>query len=378
MIPDSRFQIRDSIVASAVLIATLSLASRVLGLLRDRALASTFGAGAVLDAYTAAFRIPDLLFNLIGLGALSAAFLPVYMRLRRSDVRSAYAFAATAMTNLVVLLGVLCVVGAIFTHPLIRAMAPGFPPETLALAVTMSRTIFLATFLLSCSTVIGVVLQAEERFTAYAAAPLLYNLGIIVGIIAIVPRAGPIGLAWGVVLGAVGHLGLQWAAVRRAGFRPRWRFHLRDGEFRAAMVLLVPRIMGLASDQFTLVALTAVASTLAAGTLTAFTFANNIQTVPIALVGISFAIAAFPQLAAAAHARDAVTFRERFSATARNILLLTVPAAVLLMTLKAQIVRILLGSGAFDWGDTVQTLRAVEAFGFGLIPAAFIPLLARA
>ena len=376
--PTQRTGASQTIVASAILIAVLSLASRVLGLVRDRALASTFGAGAVLDAYTAAFRIPDLLFNLIGLGALSAAFLPVYMRLRRSDVRSAYTFAATAMSNLVVLLGMLCVVGAVFAHPLIRAMAPGFPPQTLSLAVTMSRTIFLATFLLSCSTVIGVVLQAEERFAAYAAAPLLYNLGIIVGILVFVPRLGPIGLAWGVVLGAMGHVGLQWAAVRRAGFQPRWQFRLWDREFRTAMMLLVPRILGLASDQFALVALTAIASTLAAGTLAAFTFADNIQTVPIALVGIAFAIAAFPQLAAAVHAHDAVAFRERFSATARTILLLIVPAAVLLMTLKAQIVRVLLGSGAFGWNDTVQTLRAVEAFGFGLIPTAFIPLLARA
>lgn len=373
-----RVSASQTIVASAVLIAVLSLASRVLGLIRDRALASTFGAGAVLDAYTAAFRIPDLFFNLLGLGALSAAFLPVYMRLRRNGSEPAYTFAATAMTNFAVLLAILCAAGAVFAHPLIRIMAPGFPPDTLALAVSMSRTIFLATFLLSCSMVIGVVLQAEERFTAYAAAPLLYNLGIIIGILVVVPRTGPMGLAWGVVLGAIGHVGLQWAAVRRVGFRPRWRFRLWDGAFRSAMVLLVPRILGLASDQLTLVALTAVASTLAAGTLTAFTFANNIQTVPIALVGIAFAVAAFPQLAAAAHAHDAVAFRERFSAATRHILLLAVPAAVILMTLKAQVVRVLLGSGAFDWEDTVQTLRAVEAFGFGLVPAALTPLLARA
>lgn len=144
------------------------------------------------------------------------------------------------------------------------------------------------------------------------------------------------------------------------------------------MTLLVPRILGLASDQFQLVMFTAIASTLAHGTLAVFTFANNIQSVPVSLFGISFAVAAFPYFAAAAHDATREKFREQFSVSVRNIALLAFPAIVILIALKAQVVRVLLGAGAFDWDATVRTLGALEVFGVGLFWVMLIPLLARA
>lgn len=362
-----------------MLIAALSLASRILGLLRDRLLASTFGATGTLDAYFAAFRIPDLLFNLLGLGALSAAFLPVYVRLRGRDSASAAVFASRVLSDLAVLLLILCAVGAIAATPLFRALAPGFSPDQLALTVSLGRVMFLGTFLLGASTVAGGILQAERRFLAFASAPIAYNVGIIVGILAFVPSLGAIGLAWGVVLGAALHLAVQWvSAVRVTGERPSWSPSFRDANVRTTFALLVPRILGLASDQAQLLAIAAIASLLPAGSLAVFTFASNIQMVPVALIGVAFAVAAFPQLAAAAQDTDRARFRTSLSSAIREVALLALPSVVLLLTLKAQAVRILLGSGAFDWGDTVRTLRALEAFGLGLFGAMLVPLLARA
>ncbi|MDO8425129.1 MAG: murein biosynthesis integral membrane protein MurJ [bacterium] len=365
-------------VASALLIAALSLASRILGLVRDRILATTFGAGSVLDAYYAAFRIPDFAFNLLGLAALSAAFVPIFIRLRAGGRDRAHRFASQVFTNAAFLLLLCGSIGALAATPLFAAIAPGFSSEQLALTVQVGRILFIATALLGLSSVIGSVLQAEERFFAFAAAPLLYNLGIIGGVLALAPMLGPVGIAWGVVLGAAAHLAMQWVAAARTGLRVQWAPTWRDREVRLLFVNLLPRVASLGAQQVQLLIVAGIASTLAAGSLAVFTFAANIQHVPIALIGIAFAIAAFPRLSSAVAAGDIEQFRQYFSATFRQIALLALPAVVMLLALKAQIVRVLLGAGAFGWEDTVRTLETVEAFGVGLFFAMLIPLLTRA
>lgn len=379
----SRLGTTSSIAASAILIAALGIASRILGLLRDRALASTYGAGPVLDAYQAAFRIPDFVYNLLGLAALSAAFLPTFVRLRSGSPDRAMRFAAKVLTLVAFALAILAALGAVFAEPLYRVLAPGFPPEQLVLTTMFGRVLFPAMLLLGCSAVVGGVLQAEMRFLAFAAAPIAYNLGIIIGILVLAPVVGPIGIAWGVVIGAAAHLAIQWIAARRVGFR--WSvsppmqslFGLRDPDVRATAKQLLPRALALGASQVQLVVIAGIATTLIPGTLAAFSFAVNIQSVPIALIGVAFALAAFPRLAAARTASDASAFRQHFSSAFREILLLAFPATVGLITLKAQGVRVLLGAGAFDWDDTVRTLSALEAFGYGLPFAMLVPLLTR-
>jgi len=367
----------QSLAASAVLIGVLGIASRVLGLLRDRALASAYGAGPVLDAYQAAFRIPDFAYNILGLAALSAAFLPTFVRLRSSDRERAMAFASRVFSVVACALAAVAAFGALAAGPLYRVLAPGFSPEQLALTTALGRVLFPATFFLGCSAVVGGILQAEQRFLAFAAAPIAYNAGIIVGVLALAPAMGPVGIALGVLLGAAAHLMLQWIAASRVGFRFRITFAWGDADVRATARRLLPRALALGASQVQLVVIAAIATTLTAGTLAAFAFAVNIQSVPIALVGVAFALAAFPRLAGAAAAGDGAAFQRHFSAAFRQVALLAFPATVGLLTLKAQGVRVLLGAGAFDWDDTVRTLDALEAFGYGLPFAMFIPLLTR-
>ncbi|MDO8463348.1 MAG: murein biosynthesis integral membrane protein MurJ [bacterium] len=368
----------QSITAVAALIAALSFASRLLGLVRDRVLAGTFGAGEVLDAYYAAFRIPDVVFNLLGLAALSAAFLPIFMRLRQRDRTDAHRFASRVFSNAALLLIVLAAIGALAAGPLFAAIAPGFTAAQLALTASFGRVLFIATILLGLSSVVGGVLQAEERFLAFAAAPLLYNIGIIAGVLLLVPVLGPIGIAWGVVAGAGGHLVLQGIAARRTGLRLRWSPSWRNEHVRAMVRQLLPRIAALGAQQVQLLVIAGIASTLAAGSLAVFTLAVNIAMVPVALFGYSFAIAAFPRFSGAVAAGDLAQFRDHFSQTFRQIALLAFPAIVALLALKAQIVRVILGTGAFGWADTVRTLETLEAFGFGLFFLMIVPLCTRA
>lgn len=367
-----------SIAASAVLIGVLGIASRVLGLLRDRALASAYGAGSVLDAYQAAFRIPDFAYSILGLAALSAAFLPAFIRIRSGDRERAMVFASRVLSIVACALAAVAAFGVLLAEPLYRALAPGFSPDQLALTAALGRVLFPASFLLGCSAVIGGVLQAEQRFLAFAAAPIAYNAGIIIGVLALAPSMGPIGIGWGVLLGAAAHLILQWIAAARVGFRFRFAPAWGDADVRATARRLLPRALALGASQVQLIVITAFATTLATGTLAAFAFAVNIQFVPIALIGVAFALAAFPRLAGAATVGDNALFQRHFSVAFRQVALLAFPATVGLLTLKAQGVRVLLGAGAFDWDDTVRTLDALEAFGYGLPFAMFIPLLTRA
>lgn len=368
----------QSITAAAALIAALSLASRVLGLMRDRVLAGSFGAGEVLDAYYAAFRVPDAVFNLLGLAALSAAFLPIFVRLRAADPTRARAFASRVFSAAAIFLIACAGIGALVAGPLFARIAPGFDAAQLALTASFGRVLFLATVLLGLSSVVGGVLQAEERFFAFAAAPLLYNLGIIGGVVALVPIVGPLGIAWGVVAGAAAHLGVQWWAAARTGVRVRWAPSWRDASVREMVRLLAPRIAALGAQQAQLIVFAGIASTLATGSLAVFTLAMNIAMVPVALFGYAFAIAAFPKLAAAIAVGDRAAFAEHFSHTFRAIALLALPGIVALLALKAQIVRVVLGTGAFDWTDTVRTLDTLEAFGYGLLFLMVIPLCTRA
>jgi putative peptidoglycan lipid II flippase len=225
---------------------------------------------------------------------------------------------------------------------LVAAVAPGFTGEQLQLTVGMTRVIMLGVVLHAGSNVASGVLQGMRRFVAFSASPVLYNLGLIVGIVALVPALGPIGLAWGVVLGALGHLSLTVTAAVRAGWRPRWYWAWRDADVREVWKLMLPRTFGLAANQMSLVVTTAVASSLAAGSLTQLTWADNLQNVPTNVFGLPLAVATFPVLAQASAANADGDFASILRQNLRRILFLVVPVAAMLVTLRAHVVRLVL------------------------------------
>ncbi len=368
----------STVAGGAVIVATFSVVSRILGLVRDRMLAANFGAADVTDAYYAAFRVPDFVFQTLVLGALSSALVPAFIKLRSRSEDDGWRLASGVLTVLAVAMGCLATLGIIFAPQLVAAVAPGFTGEQLQLTVGMTRVIMLGVVLHAGSNVASGVLQGMRRFVAFSASPVLYNLGLIVGIVALVPALGPIGLAWGVVLGALGHLSLTVTAAVRAGWRPRWYWAWRDADVREVWKLMLPRTFGLAANQMSLVVTTAVASSLAAGSLTQLTWADNLQNVPTNVFGLPLAVATFPVLAQASAANADGDFASILRQNLRRILFLVVPVAAMLVTLRAHVVRLVLGSGSFDWSDTYYTAQLMGILTVALVGNSAIGLLARA
>ena len=369
-----------TITSAAIIVGAASLASRFLGIIRDRILAGQFGAGDILDTYYAAFRIPDLIFNLLVLGALSAGFIPIFTQYFYGDElqkKKAWQIANEILNILIIGLLVLCVFLFIFAPQLMSLITPGFNSEKMVMTVLLTRIMFLSPILLGISSVLGGILQSMRRFFVYSFAPIFYNLGIIFGALVFVRWWGVVGLAYGVVLGAFLHLLVQIPTCTYLGYRYQFIFNFKDEAIKKIGRIMIPRTLTLAINQLNLVVITIIASTLAAGSLAVFNLANNLQTFPVGIFGISFAIAAFPTLSALAIKDNKKEFIHSFSNTSREILFFIIPASALLLVLRAQIVRVILGSGNFTWEDTILTIDTLAMFTFSLFAQALIPLLIR-
>lgn len=376
----------NSIGIAALLIALSSLASRFLGVFRDRILAGTFGAGDTLDVYYAAFKIPDLIYNLLVLGALSAGFIPVFTKLLKNPLAKAKGFilgeenkdawelASISLNILGIFLLALSIIGMIFAPQFTKLITPGFSADKQAQTAALTRIMFLSPLFLGLSSIFGGILQSCKRFFIYSLSPIVYNLGIIFGALWLIKPFGIYGLAWGVVIGSFLHMIVQLPAVISMGFRYSPMIKIIK-EIKEIGIMMVPRAMSLAITQINLTVITIIASTLAGGSLAIFNFANNLQSFPVGIFGISFAIASFPTLSAVAFNKKKLV--ENFSGSLRQILFFIVPSTVLLLTLRAQIIRVVLGSGKFDWEDTVLTMNTLGFFALSLFSQSIIPLLTR-
>ncbi len=370
-----------TVAGSALVISGATLLSRIIGLLRDRVLANVFGAGQILDAYYASFKIPDLIYNLLIVGALSAGFIPVFTKLFNSSEENKQASwdltnnVINIITIFMILTGIIGIAFASFLTPLI---APGFSAEKQLITTSLMRIMFLSPFLFGLSMVFGGVLQSLRRFFIFSIAPLFYNLGIIFGAVYLTKIFGITGLAWGVVLGAFLHMIIQYYGARKAGFRFKKILNFKDRETLLIGKLMLPRTAGLAITQIDLLVITFLASFLSSGSLAIYTLAANLAAVPIGLIGIPFALAVFPILSKLAAENNLETFTNQYLRTGRQIIFLITPLLIIFLTLNVQIVRLILGSGSFDWFSTLTTAKSLAYFSLGILAQSLIPLLARA
>lgn len=365
----------SSIASAAVIVASFSVLSRFVGFIRDRILAGMFGAGDSLDAYFMAFRIPDMFYQLIVVGALSASFIPLFTKLYAKDRERAFEFMNRLLHALALSFGILILFGILFANPLSHAIAPGFSNEKTELVAELSRILFVAQFLLALSMVFGSMLQGLKRFVFTSAAPVFYNIGIIIGAWLFVPYFGIHGVAYGVLLGALAHLLLQVVDAFIAGYFYRPVLSIFHKDTYTVVSRMGPRALGLAVSQLNFTIMTTLASLLGVGAVTIFQFAYNLNFFPVGIIGVSFAIAAYPELCE--RAEEKVGFAKTFSATARQILLFTVPATILFILLRTEIVRIVLGAGVFDWTATVTTANLLGYFAISLVFQSLTFLLVR-
>lgn len=375
-----------SVTAAAAVLAVATLASRFVGIIRDRLLSGTFGAGSELDAYYAAFRTPDLIYNLFVLGAITAGFIPIFAAaLAKEGIdetdgigEAGNDLASALMTVLGVGLVVLATVGVVAAPSIIDLVTPGFGAAQRTLTVSLTRIMFVSPIFLGLSSVLGGILQTKRRFFIYAAAPVMYNLGIIAGTLLLAPSLGIRGSAYGVAIGSFAHFLVQAYACRAIGFRFRPRWAPSHEGVRAIGRLTVPRVAGLAVGQVNLFILTGMASTLGAGGIAVFNLANNLQNFPVGILGVSFAVAAFPLISELAAKGKNEELVSQFGRTSRTVLFLVIPATIAFLLLRAQIVRVILGTGRFDWTDTIDTANTLAWFTLSLFAQALYPLVVRA
>lgn len=368
-----------TISSAAFLIACFGLTSRFLGLIRDRLLASRFGAGDELDIYYAAFKVPDLIFNFLILGSLSAAFVPIFTSLISQEKdQKAWELANKIFSFTLLALALVSLTLFFLSPDVVKIITLGFSAEKKMATAELTRIMLLSPVILGVSGIMGGILTSFKKFFFYSLAPVFYNLGIIIGILFFSQWWGLVGLAWGVVLGAIFHFLVQFSEVLRCGWRLKWDFNYRDENLKKVFCLIIPRTMGLAVTQINLLITTIMASTLKSGSLAVFNLANNIQSVPLGMFGISFAVAAFPTLASCWAKQNKEEFKNNFSKTFNSIMFFVVPFSVIFIVLRAQIVRVILGAGKFDWEDTILTFSALGIFSLSLFAQATIPLLARA
>lgn len=369
-----------SIVGAAAVVGFLSFASRIVGLIRDRILLGQFGAGDELDAYYAAFKLPDLLFGLLVVGSLSASFIPIFSKYYNGIGKKdrAWAFTSNTLNILGIVMAAISVILFAFAGPLSDVIAPGFDAVKRGMVADMTRVMLLAQLLLAVSVVFGSVLQGLKRFLLFSLAPIFYNLGIIIGGLYLTGPLGPIGLAWGVVLGAFLHMLVQLYGVLSAGYRWEPLLRWNDGDTREMIRLTGPRMLGIAVSQINFVILTIIATTLAVGSVTVFQVAYNIQFFAIGVFGVSYAIAVFPQFVEEVERGDLKAFVATFSHTVRQVLFFMVPMMVVFLILRAQIVRVVAGAGHFDWNATILAADTLAFFTLSFVAQALVFILSRA
>ena len=369
------------VIPAAIILGTASLLSRFVGLVRERVLTTTFGAGDVFDAFVAAFRVPDLIFNLIVLGALSAAFIPIFTEKLvqgKKGEKQAFDFATSVLNAIVIVVGLMSGVYFLLADKIVPVITPGFGGEKLALTIMLSKAMALQPVLLCISFVFSGMLNSYKRFVVYALAPILYNLGIIIGVFLFVPIMGIVGIAWGVVLGAAAHMLVQLPSIWQVGYRWKPIVGWSTDDFHKLWRMMLPRIVGLAAMQVNLVTVTVIGSSMLAGSIAVFHLANNVQYLPVGIFGISFAQAAFPTLAEQIARRQKAEFSRTLTRIFRYIMFLVVPTSLFFFLLRAQIIRVLFGDGAFDWEDTILTFDTFGWLVISIFAQATIPLLVRA
>ena len=366
-----------TITFAAGLLAISGILSRFLALIRDRLLAGKFGAGAELDIYFAAFRIPDFVYGILIIGGISTVFLPVFSEYFKKDPNQGWDLTNNVLNCFLILLILVCAILAVFTPFFIKFIVPGFSQENRVLAISLTRIMFLSPILLGLSSVFSGILHYFNRFLVYSLAPVLYNIGIILGILFLYPIFGIQGLAFGVILGAFLHWVIQIPAAKILGYKYQPSFNFRCTGLSKIFKLMIPRTIGSAAYHINLIIITAIASTLAAGSIAIFNFAYNLNYVPIGIIAIPFVLAVFPVLSRNFAQNQKERFLENFSSTFRQILFLIIPVSVSMFLLRAQIVRLILGTGRFGWEDTRLTAACLGLFCFGIFAAALVPFLSR-
>ena len=369
---------QTTILSAAFVIMVMIALSRVLGLVRNRVLAHFFSAEQ-LAVYFAAFRLPEMIFEVLVFGALSSAFIPIFTGyLSQKQKKQAWQVAAISLNFAFLFFSCLAVVIFFLARPLYQLIAPGFNPSQLDLAANLTRLLLLAQAFFVLSYFLTGVLESLQRFLVPAIAPLFYNLGIILGAWFGAERFGLYGPVIGAVVGAFCHFLVQLPVVIHLGFRPKLTLDFSHPGVREIGRLALPRVIELSFLQVSKSVELFLASLVSTAAYTYFTFASSLQLLPIGFFGVSIAKAALPTLAHYSSRKKLKRFRQTFIASFNQIVFLVIPCSVFLAVLRVPLVRLVFGASRFSWQSTLETGYTLSAFCLGIFAQALIYLLNRA
>ncbi len=368
-----------AIASAATLVMMLFILSRGTGLLREMIIGARFGTAADLDAYLAAFRIPDLLFQLVAGGALGSAFIPTFAAAwTENSQQQAWLLFSRVLNLLTLFLVILCGLAMLFAEPLVAGLiAPGFSLEQQRLTASLMRWMLASTVVFGASGLIMGALNAVQHFLLPAVAPALYNCAIITGAWLLAPVVGIHGLVIGVAGGSVLHLLVQLPALLRQKVRYRFSFRIGDAQVREVARLMGPRVLGLLFVQLNFLVNTILASGLPDGSLSALNYAWLLMLLPQGIFAQAVATVAFPTFSAQVAAGDRAQLLETLSRLLRLILFLSIPAAFLLYVLDEPLIELLFQRGRFDAASTQAVAYALRFYALGLVAHAVVEIVVR-
>ena len=368
----------SKISEAAFVLGIFTLGSQILAIVRDRMLAGDIGPGQILDAYYAAFRIPDLLFTL-GAALVSVSILmPFFAHEIREGREQATKFINDVFTSFFAFIVIASIILALLMPWLVEILFPGFEPAALADTILLSRMMLLSPILLGISNLFATITQTFKKFFVYALAPVFYNLGIIIGIVWLYPIFGIVGFAYGVILGAFFHMMIQFPIVVRQGYLPALSKKIDWTHITTVLKHSLPRTLTLSMSKIVFLVFISLASTITVGAISVFTLSYNLQSVPLALIGVSYSVAAFPTLVQYYNEQNFEEFMHHVMIPIRQIIFWSMPVISLFIVLRAQIVRVILGTGNFDWSDTRLTAAALALFIISVVAQSIVLLLIRA
>ncbi len=364
---------------AAYLLGFFAFMSQLLALVRDRLLAANFGAGRELDIYYSAFRIPDFIFVTVASLVAISVLVPFIIEKVNVSEEEGKKFISNIFSFFFLLIFFVSALVFILVPYLVPAIFKGFSADNFPELITLTRILLLSPILLGLSNFFGSITQVYKRFIIYSISPLVYNSGVIFGILFLYPRFGLIGLTYGVILGALLHLIIQIPFVVKQGMFPVLfsAKYLDFKEIKRVVSISIPRTFTLGIAQITTIFLIALATFMKEGSVAIFNFSINLQSVPLSIIGVSYSIAAFPTLVKFFSTGQKDKFVNQIIISARHIIFWSIPVSILFIVLRAQVVRTILGAGEFSWSNTRLTAAALALFAFSALAQGLILLFVR-
>ncbi|MBW6441927.1 murein biosynthesis integral membrane protein MurJ [Patescibacteria group bacterium] len=373
------FKTQNTILSAAMVLGLASGVSAILGLVKTRLLASYFGVSRDLAVFYTADRIPNLIYSVIIVGAVSTVFIPIFTGLLKKDEDTAFQVASSIINT--TLLFFIVTAGIIFliSPRIINLLAVGnFSNEEILLGANLMRIMLVSQILLVAGSLSTSILQSFKYFIIPAFAPIFYNLGMIVGIVFLSNKYGIYGPAAGVALGSIFHFGIQLPLLKKSGFKFSLSLNFADKNFKKMLTLVPPRIASVLISNVIQTINNSLAIVVSASSVIFLKFADQLQTFPVSLFGISMAAASLPTLSSQSGQEDKEKFKETFLTSLHQMMYLVMPLSAILLILRVPAVRLVYGVSNFPWEATIRTAQTLAFFSISIFSQSANYLVTRA